>query len=111
MKLLAIAGFLSISTVADFGQNKQSVNALPDKITLLAESEIKDGGILKFRGHVEVITGSMTVYADEADYDPSTGDFDAHGHVHINFKKVTPAMKVQNASPEDLSATSPAFKK
>jgi lipopolysaccharide assembly outer membrane protein LptD (OstA) len=104
MKLLVIAGLLSISTVVGFGQNKQTVNTSLDKITLLVESEIKDGGIIKLRGHVEVITGSRTVHADEADYNPLTGDLDPRGHVHINFKKVTPIMKVQNASPEDLPA-------
>ncbi len=110
MKLLATAGFISICTVMGFGQNNQSRNSSPDKITLLAENETKDGGILKLRGHVEVITGSMTVYADEADYNALTGDLDAHGHVHINFGKVTPAMKVQNASPEDLPATIPVLR-
>jgi lipopolysaccharide assembly outer membrane protein LptD (OstA) len=111
VKLLAIAGFISVYGLMGFGQNNQSLNAPPDKITLLAENEIKDGGILKLRGHVEVITGSMTVHADEADYNALTGDLDAHGHVHINFRKVTPTIKVQNASPEDLPATIPAPRK
>jgi lipopolysaccharide assembly outer membrane protein LptD (OstA) len=102
VKLLAVAGFISISTVIGFGQKPQTPNASPDKITLLAENEIKDGGIVKLRGHVEVITGSITVYADEADYNPLTGDLDARGHVHINCKKVTPSIKIQNESPEDL---------
>jgi lipopolysaccharide assembly outer membrane protein LptD (OstA) len=111
MRLLAIAGFIWISIVMGFGQKNQTLNASADKITLSAENETKDSGIFKLRGHVEVITGSMTVYADEADYNPLTGDLDAHGHIHVHFTKVTPSMKIQNASPEDLPATIPAPKK
>jgi len=85
-----------------FGQKTKTLNVSPDKITLLAQNEIKDGGILRLRGHVEVITGSITVYADEADYNPLTGDLDARGHVHLNFKKVTPSVRIQSGSPEDV---------
>ena len=51
----------------------------------MSEGEIKDGGILKLRGHVEVFTGSITVYADEADYN---GDPD-HKHPERKPRRFT----------------------
>jgi lipopolysaccharide assembly outer membrane protein LptD (OstA) len=102
MKVLTIVGLALLFTGRGFCQGKQALNASPDKVTLLANNEIKTGGTLKLRGHVEISTGAITVYADEADYNPLTGDLDARGHVHINFKKATPSIKIQNGNPEDL---------
>lgn len=101
MKLLAAAEFVLIATIAGFSQNTQTLNAPPGKITLLAEHEIKQGGVFKLRGHVEVITDSVTVYADEGDYNPLTSDLNVRGNVHVNFKKPT-NLKITESTPEDL---------
>jgi lipopolysaccharide assembly outer membrane protein LptD (OstA) len=102
MKLLAIAGFVSLFPLIGFGQRHEALNAPPYNVTLLANSEIKGGGTLKLRGHVQVSSDSITIYADEADYNPLTGDVEARGHVHISLKKATPSIKIQNATPEDV---------
>src|SRR4051812_19074476 len=102
MKVFAIAAFTSLFTVVGLAQRSETPNTSPDKVTLLADSEIKTGGTVKLRGRVQVVTGSITLYADEADYNPLIGDLDARGHVHVTFKKVMPSIKIQNGNPEDM---------
>jgi lipopolysaccharide assembly outer membrane protein LptD (OstA) len=106
MRLLAVAAFLLSSVVTGSSQKKPATPAQPEEIRLLAESEIKADGTVKLRGHVEVISGSTTLYADEADYDPLTGSLNARGHVHIEFKKGTPSITIKNPSPEDVPVSS-----
>lgn len=111
MKLLATAGLLSISAVMGLGQNNEAATASSSgKITLPADRETNHGGIIELRGHVQVVSDSMTVSADEADYDPLMRDLQTSGHVHIAFKKLTPTVKLQDASPQDLPATIPPRK-
>ena len=107
MKLLAIAALGSVFAVVGVGQRGQSLSASSSTIILRAENETKQGGSIKLRGHVEVIAGQITVSADEADYDPLSGSLETRGRVYVTFKGVTPAVKIENASPEDLPATAP----
>lgn len=102
MSLIAISVLLLLSMNVGFGQKERTAATNPEQVTLLAEREIKDGGTLKLRGHVQVITSSTIFYADEADYNPLTGKLDARGHVHIEFKKVSPSVIIQNSAPEDV---------
>jgi hypothetical protein len=104
MRLLAITSFLLIAASIGFGQMERATVAAPDPIKLLAKSEVKEGGTLKVRGHVQVITSSTTVYADEADYNPLTGQLNARGHVHIDFRNAKPSITIQNSTPEDIQA-------
>ncbi len=106
MRLLAITALLSISASMGFGQKKPATPAKPEHITLMAEHEIKDGGTVKLRGHVQVITTSATIYADEADYNPLTGEVDARGHVRIDLKKGNPSITILNSTPEDVPVSS-----
>lgn len=102
--LLVFTAFLSISATIVFGQKEHAISPKAEQITVLAEHEVRDGGTLKLRGHVQVVSPSTTVYADEADYNPLTGDVDARGHVHITFKS-KPSITIQNSTPEDMPAT------
>ncbi len=104
MRCLALAAIVSICASAVFGQEKQRPGAAADEITLMAQTEMKDGGTIKLRGHVQIISAGVTVFADEADYDPLTGDLQARGHVHIVFKRTTPIVKIQHPNPEDMPA-------
>ena len=110
MKELAFTGVLFIALSAGVGQKERATAATPEKVALSAMSEINEGGTVKLRGHVQVITSSTTVYADEADYDPLTGQLDARGHVHIDLKNKQPSISIQNSTPEDMPVTTVAPK-
>jgi len=107
MRLFAITVFVGISTCLGLGQDKPQITGEPDQIRLLAEHEVRTGGALKLRGHVRVITSATILYADEADYDVLTGELEARGHVHIEFKKVRPSISIQNSTPDDIPLWSP----
>jgi lipopolysaccharide export system protein LptA len=77
------------------------VHTSAGEVRILAEHEVKEGGTLKLRGHVEVRSGSMTVHADEAEYNALNGRVEARGHVHIELGKTTPKITIQNSTPED----------
>jgi lipopolysaccharide assembly outer membrane protein LptD (OstA) len=102
MRLVAAAAFLSVLIPTGFSQKKVATPAKAEQVTLLAEREIKEAGTLKLRGHVQVVTPSTTIYADEVDYNPLAAEVDARGHVRIDLKKATPTITVQNSTPEDL---------
>jgi lipopolysaccharide assembly outer membrane protein LptD (OstA) len=104
MRLLALTAFLSISATVVFGQEEQTLSSKAAQITLLAEHEVRDGATLKLRGRVQVISASTTVYADEADYNPLTGDLNVRGHVHVSLKS-KPSITIQDSTPEDMPAT------
>lgn len=99
---LAVTGLLIVWAGTGFGHRDRTVSAQPEQIKLVADYEVKQGGTLKLRGHVQVISAAVTVYADEADYNPLTGNIDARGNVRIDLKKVTPKITIQNSTPEDL---------
>ena len=107
MKLLVIAGLLLAGAATHFGQNNQVLNASPDKVTLSANWETRNGGLIELRGHVQITASPMIVSADEADYDPLTGDLEPRGHVRVTFGKLTPTLKIENSTPEDLPALAP----
>lgn len=89
------------------GLDGQIIRQPAGEVRILAEHEVKQGGTVKLRGHVEVSSGSMTVHADEAEYNAFTGKVDARGHVYMDLGKTTPKITIQNSSPED-SPVAPA---
>lgn len=95
MKALILTALLLTSSALYAGQKDSA-----DQVTLVAEQETRDSGIIKLRGHVQVITSSIIVYADEAEYSPLTGGLDARGHLRIDLKK-PPNVQVRDATPED----------
>ena len=106
MKLLAVAALLLTSGATGSSQKKPATPTGPEEIRLLAETEVKVGGSVKLRGHVQVISASTIVYADEADYDPISRAIDARGHVHIELKEGAPRVTIQNPTPEDVPVSS-----
>jgi lipopolysaccharide assembly outer membrane protein LptD (OstA) len=71
---------------------------------LWAQQEVRDGPLIRLRGHVHIATNSVSIEADEADYNPITSSLDPRGHVHISLKNVSPHLKIQENNPEDLPA-------
>ncbi len=101
MKLVAFVSLLALGFVVFARQDRP---APPDQVMLMAQQEIKDGALIRLRGHVHVLTSTVSIEADEADYNPISGSLDPRGHVHINLKNVTPHLKIQENNPEDLPA-------
>jgi lipopolysaccharide assembly outer membrane protein LptD (OstA) len=101
MKTLALA---MVALVPCLGLAQKGSNLLPspDQITLTADQELKDGLEMKLRGNVQITTGSVAIYADEADYNPLTGALDARGHVRVSFKNATPRIMIRDSNPEDM---------
>ncbi len=54
LKRLALAGVTLLLTVMGLAQNNKTLNASPDR-----NNEIKAGGTLKLRGHVEVVRAAL----------------------------------------------------
>lgn len=106
MKLAASACLLAFAFLG-FAKQRQTVHVPPNQVMLWAEREVKDGPLIRLRGHVQVRTGSITIEADEADYNPVTGSLDPRGHLHISLKNVTPHLKIQDNNPEDVPTTRP----
>jgi lipopolysaccharide assembly outer membrane protein LptD (OstA) len=103
MKPLALA-LLAISPFVGLAQKDSIPFASPNQIALSADQEIKDGLGMKLRGNVQIKTNSLIVYADEADYNPITGELEPRGHVRVSFKNATPHIRIQDSSPEDAPA-------
>lgn len=55
-----------------------------DRVRIGAERQEKYGHVYHFRGNVEIEFRDMRLAADEIDYDESTGDVDARGHVQFS---------------------------
>ena len=51
-------------------------------VVIQADSQEKDGDLYRLRGHIEIAYGEMRLYADQADYNASTGELAAEGNVH-----------------------------
>lgn len=103
MKLIAFVSLLALGFLL-FARQDRPAPLPPDQAILTAQHEIKDGALIRLRGHVHVATGSVTIEADEADYNPITGSLDPRGHVHVSLKNVSPHLKIQENNPEDLPA-------
>jgi lipopolysaccharide assembly outer membrane protein LptD (OstA) len=104
MRLPAVIALFYMFPMVGSTQRQGAMPTHPEEISLLADHEVKEGGTLKLRDHVEIVTASATIYADEADYNPLTGEVDARGHVHITLKKAKPKVTIKNPYPEDLPA-------
>ena len=55
-------------------------------VRITADRQEKFGNLYHLRGNVEVLFRGMRLTADEVDYDESTGDLDARGHVRFQRK-------------------------
>jgi lipopolysaccharide assembly outer membrane protein LptD (OstA) len=97
---LVVLGFLALFPLVGTAQ-KEPTPLLPGQVRLSATQEIKDGGSFRLRGHVEIETGSVIIYTDEAEYDPMTGALNPYGHVHIKLKNATLQLKIQDSNPQD----------
>ena len=111
MRWLIAPALVLISMGAGVGQKAPETSGQTEPVRLLADQETKDGGTLKLRGHVQVISATTIVYADEADYNPLAGELEARGHVHVAFKNARPKITIENATPEDLPVMAPRLKK
>ena len=103
MKLLAFVSLLAVGFLG-FARQDRPAHPPSDQVTLTAQQEIKDGALIRLRGHVHISTSTVTIEADEADYNPISGSLDPRGHVHVSLKNVSPHLKIQENNPEDLPA-------
>jgi len=55
-----------------------------ERVRIDADRQEKNAHIYQFRGNVEIQFRDMRLTADEVDYDESTGDVDARGHVRFS---------------------------
>ncbi len=65
-----------------------------DRVRITADRQEKFGPIFHLRGNVEILYRDMRLSADEVDYDDSTKDVDARGHVRFQ----------RQANQEDIQA-------
>lgn len=88
-------------------QQKPGLQAAADEVRLSAVHEIKGGDVIQLRGDVEIATTTVTIHADEADYNPLTGSVDARGHVQISLHNSRARLNVTDGNPEDLGVIPP----
>lgn len=90
MFLIAIATFVLVCAAMT---GAQTINPSPEepKIQLTAENIERDGEMLRLRGRVVITGDSMQVRADEADYNPATGEADVRGSVRLKILQSQPA--------------------
>ena len=103
MKLAVFVSLLAIGLLG-FARQDRPTHPPSDQVILTAQQEIKDGPLIRLRGHVHISTNTVTIEADEADYNPITGSLDPRGHIHVSLKNVSPRLKIQENNPEDLPA-------
>lgn len=96
ISLLCGASFLGAA------QTTSIVETSPDQITFSALQMTDEGNLLKLRGQAQISSSSVTIAADEADYNLATNSLDVRGHAHINFKDETSKLNIRNSSPSDL---------
>ena len=63
---------------------KRAAEEGPDKPTICALQQEKDGDVYKLRGDVEIHYRSYVLRADEASYDSNTGEATASGHFRVD---------------------------
>lgn len=102
MRSLLFAFLFAAVTLNAADEQTSSTRVPADEVTLSALREVRAGGVIQLRGHVEVRTESVVIRADEADYDPMTGSLEARGHVQITLETAHPRLKVRDSNPEDL---------
>jgi lipopolysaccharide assembly outer membrane protein LptD (OstA) len=100
MKPLALM-LLVICSMLAMPQEQSKSAPSANQIVLSAEQEITQGVNVKLRGHVQIETGSVIVSADEADYDPMTGQINPRGHVRVRLRNVMPQLKIEDSNPQD----------
>jgi hypothetical protein len=103
MKLVAFVSLLGLGLLV-FAKQDRQVPVPSGQVMLWAQQEIRAGPLIRLRGNVHIATNSVSIEADEADYNPITGSLDPRGHVHVSLKNVSPHLKIQENSPEDLPA-------
>jgi hypothetical protein len=68
------------------GRNNSSFN-----VRLTADSQQREGSLLRCRGNVEMATNSIVLRADEVDYHSDSGLAEARGNVRIQLLPVAPS--------------------
>ena len=70
------------------GQNGRSLEA--GRVSFEANSQQREGSLIRCRGEVEMATHSFILRADEVDYHSDTGIAEARGNVRIQLLPATP---------------------
>jgi lipopolysaccharide assembly outer membrane protein LptD (OstA) len=83
MKRAVLLFFLVSLAPLAVGQNDSSFN-----VRLTADSQEKEGSLLRCRGNVEMASASIVVRADEVDYHSDSGLAEARGNVRIQLSPV-----------------------
>ena len=86
MKRALLLFFLASLAPLAVGQNDSSFN-----VSLKADSQRREGSLIRCRGNVEMASASIVVRADEVDYHSDSGLAEARGSVRIQLLPVAPS--------------------
>jgi lipopolysaccharide assembly outer membrane protein LptD (OstA) len=86
MKRAVLFLFLASLAALAVGRNDSSFN-----VRLTADSQQREGSLLRCRGNVEMATNSIVLRADEVDYHSDSGLAEARGNVRIQLLPVAPS--------------------
>ena len=84
MKLLLATVTVLASIIPAFSQTAPAKDANNENLLSAIQTE-SEGEITHLRGHVEIVTGSVVIRADEADFNFSTGEVQPRGNVSIRL--------------------------
>ncbi|MGA2184286.1 MAG: hypothetical protein ABSH47_14785 [Bryobacteraceae bacterium] len=99
-------GFLFLCSAGLFSQQKLPVTGQVDDIRFEAEQMTRGYAIITLKGNVQVTLNGVSVYADEAEYNMTTGDLMPQGHVRIRTRDIRSG-KDQNNDPTDTPLRMP----
>ena len=77
-----------------------SQTAEKPSVSVRAASQVVVGSMIQLRGEVEIVTPTITLHADEADFDVSTGIIEARGNVRAARRGIS----IENMAPAARSA-------
>ena len=86
MKRAVLLLFLASLAPLAVGRNDSSFN-----VRLTADSQRREGSLVRCRGNVEMASDSIVVRADEVDYHSDSGLAEARGNVRIQLLPVAPS--------------------
>lgn len=86
MKRAVLLFFLASLAPLAVGRNDSRFN-----VRLTADSQLREGSLVRCRGNVEMASDSIVVRADEVDYHPDSGLAEARGNVRIQLSPVAPS--------------------
>ena len=85
MKRALLLFLLATFAALAVGQNSGSFN-----VKLTANSQQREGSLVRCRGDVEMATDSFVLRADEVDYHSDSGVAEARGNVRVQLLPVSP---------------------